>query len=307
MAAKRLSMNKIREVLRLKWSVGLPNRAIARSCGVAVGTVSAYVSQARQAGLTWPLPADLDDGALEALLHPRPAGDTGARAYPIWTDVHRELQKPAVTLQLVWLEYLAANPDGYRYSQFCELYRRWARRLNPTMRQHHRVGEATFIDFSGKKPAIVDARTGEVREVELFVAVLGASSYVYAEACESQTLPDWIGAHVRMVEYFGGSTRLWIPDNLKPGVRLPDRYEAGVNRTYEELARHYGAAVIPARVRRPRDKAHVEAAVLLVQRWILARLRNRTFFSLAELNAAIRELLVELNQRPMKVFGVSRT
>jgi transposase len=307
MARKRLLMNKIREVLRLKWAVRLPTRAVARSCGVGIGTVSGYVREAQKAGLSWPLPPDLDDQALDRLLHPGVPPQKAARPVPVWAEVHQELQRPGVTLQLVWLEYLAALPEGYRYSQFCELYRRWARRLNPTMRQHHRAGDVTFVDFSGHKPTIVDPRTGEVREVELFVAVLGASSYVYAEACESQTLADWIGAHVRMAEFFGGSTRIWTPDNLKSGIDRPDRYEAGVNRTYEDLARHYGAAVIPARVGKARDKAMCEAAVLLAQRWILARLRNRTFFSLEELNLAIRQLLAELNERIMKVFGVSRT
>ena len=196
--------------------------------------------------------------------------------------------------------------NSYRYTQFCEIYRQWARRLRPSMRQVHRAGEKTFIDFSGKRPTRVDPRTGEARRVELFVAVLGASSLTYAEATESQQLPDWVGAHTRMVEYFGGTTTLWVPDQLRSAVTRPCRYEPGVNRTYEDLAAHYGAVVMPARPRKPRDKAAVEGSVLVTQRWILARLRNQTFFTLGALNAAVRVLLDELNHRPMKKLGVSR-
>ena len=197
-------------------------------------------------------------------------------------------------------------PEGDRYSQFCVLYRQWARRLRPSMRQVHRAGEKTFIDFSGKRPTVVDRRTGEVRSVELFVAVLGASSYTYAEATATQQLPDWVGAHTRMVEYFGGTTALWVPDQLKSAITRSCRYEAGVNRTYEELAAHYEAVVVPARPGKPKDKAVVESAVLVAQRWILARLRDQTFFSLAALNAAIWARLRDLNDRPLQQLGVSR-
>jgi transposase len=299
-------MRQIREILRLKWVTGLTHREIARSCGTGAGTVSDYVRRARDAGLGWPLPEDLDDAALEARLFPPPAPGAGARPEPDLAHVHEELQRPGVTLHLLWEEYRQAQPDGYRYSQFCDRYRRWRKRLRPTMRQHHRAGERTFIDFSGKRPSIVDRRTGEVVPVELFVAVLGASSYTYAEACASQELPEWIGAHVRMSAFFDGVSEIWTPDNLRSGTTTPCRYEPMVNRTYAELAEHHGAVVIPTRVRKPRDKAKVESAVQVVQRWILARLRNQAFFSLEELNAAIRELLVELNDRPMRVLGKSR-
>ena len=220
--------------------------------------------------------------------------------------MHQELKRVGVTLQLLWEEYAQAAPTGYRYSQFCAIYRRWVRQLRPSMRQVHRAGEKTFLDFSGKKPTIVDRHTGEGHPVELFVAVLGASSFTDAEATASQQLPDWVGAHTRMVEFFGGSTALWVPDQLKSAVTRSCRYEAGINRTYEELAAHYGAVVVPARPGKAKDKAKVEAAVLVAQRWILARLRDETFFSLADLNRAICALLDELNDRPLQQLGVSR-
>ncbi len=305
MPARRLLVRKIREILRLKHERGLSHRAIARACGIGVGTVSVYLQRTAQRGLGWPLPAELDDAAIEARLFPR-AAPVHDRIQPDCAYIHRELKRDSVTLQLLWEEYAQVHPNGYRRSQFCEIYRQWARRLRPSMRQVHRAGEKTFIDFSGKRPALVDRHTGELRRVELFVAVLGASSFTYAEAAATQQLPDWVDAHTRMVEYFGGTTALWVPDQLKSAITRPCRYEPGVNRTYEDLAAHYGAVVIPARPRKPRDKAAVEAAVLLAQRWILARLRHETFFSLGALNAAIRVLLDELNDRPMKKLGVSR-
>ncbi len=298
-------MRQIREILRLKHERGLRNRAIARACGVGVGTVSEYVSRARRAGFCWPLPPELDDMALEAQLFPRPAPGQ-QRAAPDLAWVHQELKKTGVTLHLLWEEYREVHPQGYGYSQFCELYRRYFRKLKPSMRQQHRAGEKTFIDFSGKRPHIVDPKTGEEIAVELFVAALGASGYTYAEATLTQQLHDWTAVHVRMLEYFEGCTDLWVPDQLRSAVSRPCRYEPEVNRSYQELARHYGAVVIPARPRKPKDKAMVESMVLVAQRWILARLRNYTFFSLAELNAAISKLLEELNARPLQKLGVSR-
>jgi transposase len=298
-------MRKLREILRLKYERQMRHRAIARACGVGVGTVSEYVSRARQAGLSWPLPADLDDGTLEARLFTLPAPQR-ERIPPEVARIHQELRRVGVTLRLLWEEYLEVHPEGYRYSQFCEIYRRWAKKLKPSMRQVHRAGEKTFIDFSGKQPHIVDRRTGEEIPVELFVAALGASSFTYAEATESQQLPCWVGAHTRMAEYFGGSTEIWVPDQLKSGVTKPCRYEPGINRTYQELAEHYGAVVIPARPAKAKDKAKIESGVLVAQRWILARLRDQTFFSIAELNQAIWKLLEELNDRPMQKLGASR-
>ena len=307
MGAERLPMRRIREVLRLKHE-GLSHRAIARSCGVGVGTVSEYVRRAAEAGVAWPLPAELDEAALEARFFPaaEPAG--GERARPDCIYIHQELKRTGVTLQLLWEEYREDHPPpaGYGYSQFCEHYRRWAGKLKPSMRQQHRAGEKTFIDFSGKRPHVVDPKTGEEIPVELFVAALGASCFTYAEATRTQQLPEWIGAHTRMLDYFGGSTAIWVPDQLKSAVTRSCRYEPGVNRSYQELATHYDAVVVPARPGKPKDKAKIESMVLVAQRWILARLRNRTFFSVAEINGAIRELLDQLNDRPMRKIGKSR-
>jgi transposase len=253
MPAKRLSMRQIREVLRLKHQLGLTHRAVAKACSVGLGTVTLYLQRAEELGLGWPLPSELDDAALEARLFPR-AAPLRERMSPNCPEIHRELKRTGVTLRLLWEEYQAVHGDGYRYSQFCEIYRRWARKLKPSMRQVHRAGEKTFTDFSGKQPHIVDRRTGEQVAVELFVGVLGASSLTYAEATESQQLPCWVGAHTRMVEFFEGSTEIWVPDQLKSAVTHNCRYEPGINRTYQELAAHYGAVVIPARPRKPKDK-----------------------------------------------------
>ena len=306
MGTERLPMRRIREVLRLKYEMGRSQREIAAACGMGTGTVSGYLGRAKQAGLSWPLPGDLDDAAIETRLFPTlEPGHERIPADLAW--IHEELKRPGVTLHLLWEEYRQAHlQGGYAYSQFCEHYRRWARKLKPSMRQLHRAGEKTFIDFSGKRPHIVDPKTGEVIVVELFVAALGASCYTYVEATATQKLPEWSAAHQRMAEYFGGSTELWVPDQLRSAVSRPCRYEPGINRSYQELARHYGAVVLPARPGRARDKATVESMVLVAQRWILARLRNRTFFSLADLNTAIAELLEDLNDRPMQKVGKSR-
>jgi len=305
MGAKRLQMRKLREILRLKYERRMAHRAISRASGVGLGTVSEYVRRARREGLSWPLPPELDDRLLEAKLFPV-AEPNRERISPDAARIHQELKRTGVTLQLLWEEYAEVHPDGYRRSQYCEIYRRWAKKLKPSMRQVHRAGEKTFIDFSGKRPHVIDRKTGEQIEVELFVAVLGASSFTYAEAIESQKLPCWVDVHTRMNDYFGGSTEIWVPDQLKSGVTGSCRYEPKINRTYQGLAEHYGTVVIPARPRKPKDKAKVESAVLIAQRWILARLRDRAFFSIAELNRAIRELLEKLNDRPMQKVGASR-
>ena len=298
-------MRQLRDLLRLKYEARLPQRAIARACGVGLGTVTAYLHRAVAAGVTWPLPADLDDTALEARLFPRPALATD-RTAPAWAEVHQELKQAGVTLALLWQEYRVAHPDGYAYSQFCERYRQWRRALKPSMRQVHRAGAKLFVDFSGKRPHLVDATTGEEMAVELFVGVLGASGLIYAEATRSQDLPSWVGAHEQMLTYFQGSTAIWVPDNLKSGVTTAHPYEPEINRTYAELAAHYGAVVIPARVARPKDKPKAEVSVQIAQRWVLAALRHHTFFTLADLNAAIRERVDAINLRPMKAVGVSR-
>jgi transposase len=300
-------MRRLRELLRLKYETGLTHRAIAQACALGLGTVTLYLQRATAAGLTWPLPEDLDDAALDARLFARPAVPPARhRVVPDWSQQHLELKKPGVTLALLWKEYRGAQPSGYGYSQFCERYRQWARKLKPSMRQVHRAGEKLFVDFSGKRPHLVDPKTGEELAVELFVGVLGASGLIYAEATRSQDLPSWVDAHVRMLDYCQGSPAIWVPDNLKSGVTRANRYEPEVNRTYAELARHYDAVVIPARVATPTDKPKAEVSVQIAQRWVLAALRHRTFFTLADLNTAIGERVDAINERPMKVTGVSR-
>jgi len=301
-------MRKIKEVLRLH-SLGLAQRQIARSCSLGQSTVSEYLKAAEAAGLQWPEVAEWDDGRLAAALLPRPAtrDRPGRQAEPDYRSIHTELQQHKhLTLQLVWEEYRASHPDGYRYSRFCELYQRWRRKQELALRQDHRAGEKVFVDYAGQTIPVRDPAGGEVRQAQLFVAVLGASNYTYAEASWTQGLGDWIGSHIRAFEFFNGATEIVVPDNLKSGVSKACRYEPGVNLTYEEMAHHYGVAVVPARPRKPRDKAKVEAGVLLCERWILAALRKRSFFSLGELNTAIAELLVRLNERPFRKRDGSR-
>jgi transposase len=300
-------MRKIREILRLTFGEGLSRRATAAATGLPFTTVSDHVARAGRAGLGWPLPEDLDDARLEARLFTRTEPPPAAsRPLPDWPTVHRELRRTGVTLQLLHLEYKAAHPDGYQYTQFCRHYRRWAGRVDVVMRQEHRAGEKLFVDWAGATIPIVDPTTGAVWQAALFVAVLGASSYTYVEARAGQTLPDWIAAHVHAFSFFGGAAAILIPDNLKTAVTRPHRYEAEPNRTYAEMAAHYQCAVIPARILRPRDKAKVESGVLVATRWVVAALRNRTFFSVAEANAAIAERVDWLNRRPFKKLPGSR-
>jgi transposase len=303
---ERLSMRKIREVLRLKHS-GRSQREIASSIAVAVGTINGHLQRAKQAGLTWDAAQSMTDAEVEAVLFRDVGRNEGATRAPIdYAHVHAELSRPGVTLQLLWFEYqesVATRGDGtkpYQYSQFCELYAAWRVRLKPSMRRVHRAGEKAFVDYSGKKLRLTNAITGELIDVELFVMVLGASNYTYAEATRTQTLPDFVGATIRGFEYLGAVPEVVVPDQLRSAVKGPDRYEPDINATYLEMAQHYGVTVIPARPRRPKDKAKVETAVLIVQRWILAKLRNRTFFELDELNRAVAELLEELNQKPFQ-------
>jgi transposase len=300
-------MRMLREILRLHLALGVPVRAIARSCELSPSTVGGYVGRAKVAKLTWPLPPELDDdAALTRLLFPDEGRPQPNRPEPDWARIHLELRKKHVTKQLLWEEYKSEQPNGYQYSQFCERYARWAQTVTVTMRQPHRAGEKMFVDFSGDGIDIVDPRTGECVAAKLFVAVLGGSNLTYAEPVLSEDLPTWVGCHVRALAFMGGSAEIWVPDNLKSGVKKPDYYEPDLNPTYAELARHYGAAVIPARVRKPRDKAQVEQGVLLAERWILAALRNRTFFSIEELREAVKPLLEKLNHRPMRTLKKSR-
>ena len=291
-------MRKIREVLRLAFGVGLALRKIECSMRISHATASSYVARARAADLSWPLPESLDDTALERLLFPKPAPSGDVRPLPDWAHIHKELRRKSVTKMLLWIEYKRANPDGYQFSRLYELYSEWAGKVDLVMRQDHRAGEKLFVDYAGQAVPIVDRRTGEILfEAQIFVAVMGASNYSYSEATRTQTLPDWIGAHVRAFTFFNGVTEIVVPDNLKSGITKPCRYEPDINPTYHAMAAHYGTVVIPARVRKPKDKAKAEAGVLLVERWILAALRNHTFWSLAELNEAIRGLLTRLNER----------
>ena len=304
MATERLSMRQAKEILRQKWLLERTHREIARSVGVGVSTVSDLAKRARNAGIDcWDAVEPLGEDEVEQRLYGLALMRKSTRPGPDPAELDIELRRKGVTLQLLHLEYLDRHPDGYRYTQFCQIYRDWQKRQRPTMRQVHRAGEKLFVDYSGAKPSIVDPHTGEVRDVELFVAVLGASSYTYAEATLTQSSRDWIRSHENAFAFFGGATELVVPDQLKSGVTKPCRYEPGVQRTYEELLCHYGAIPLRARQRKRRDKAKADVGVQVAQRWILARLRNQLFYSLAELNARFKELLRELNGRAMRAYG----
>jgi transposase len=307
MAGKRVSMRKIREVLRLTHELGLSVRQVREATGVGKTAVSEYVARAKVIGITWPIPAELSDGELEGRLFV-PAGfhDGPTKPVPDWAKVHEELKRRGVSLMILWEEHRAECADGHGYSHFCELYSQWRKRLSPTMRQTHLAGDKLFVDWAGDTIPVIDPMTGEVHEVHLFVAALGASSYTYAEARWTETLSDWCGAHVNALDFLGGVPKATVPDNLKAGITKPSRYEPGINRTYQDLADHYGFVVLPARVRKPRDKAKVETAVGIVSRYVLGRLRNRRFFSLDELNAAIRDCVAAINAKVMKRLDRSR-
>ncbi len=304
-------MRHVRDVIRMK-AAGLPSREIARRVGVAPSTVRLTIRRCEAAGLTWPLPDDLTDTALEARLFA--GAGCGSRqgqrrvAEPDWASVHRELKRKHVTLSIVWEEYIATEPGGYRYSRFCELYRAWEGRLSVTMRQSHAAGDKLFVDYAGDGvPVVVDRLTGELRHAQIFVAVLGASSFTYAQATWTQGLADWISGHVGAFAAIDGVPALLVPDNTKAAVVKACLYDPQINRSYADMAAHYGTAILPARPRRPRDKAKVEQAVLMVERWLLGRLRHRVFHSLAEVNAAIGELLTRLNEeRSIRRLGVTR-
>jgi len=302
-------MRKVKEVLRLRFGLGLQQNQIARSCSIGQATVHRYLEKAAAAGLSWPLPEDLDDHRLEELLFPAAVGRPSqtTRSLPDFAEVRRQLQAHKhLTLQLVWEEYRETQPDGYGYSRFCELYKRWSRNQDVVLRQEHRAGEKLFVDWAGDTIPLYDRRTGEVTPASLFVAVLGASTYTFARATLSQDLGNWVECHVAAFEYCQGSPRLIVPDNPRTGVDRACRYEPDLNRTYQEMAAHYGVAVLPARPRKPRDKAKVENAVLLAERWVIAALRHRKFHALPELNEAIAELLEKLNQRPFRKREGSR-
>lgn len=307
MARERISMRKLKEILRLKHECGLSNRQISKSCNVGRQTISQYCKLAEKRAVTWAEAKNLTDAELEQRLY---GADNRAvrvqeKDLPDWDYIYQELKKPYVTLLLVWQEYKEQYPDGYQYSWFNESYNKWLKKRKLSMRQNHKAGEKVFVDY-GKGISIVDKTTGELIPTQLFVGVWGASSYTYAEASFSQKGREWIMAHVRMFEYSKCAPHVLVPDNLKSGVSRACRYEPDINPTYHELARHYGCSVIPARPYKAKDKAKVEVGVLIAKRWILAVLRNKIFYSLSELNEAISMLLEKLNTRRMQKRESSR-
>jgi transposase len=307
MTQERLSLRKIREILRLKYEVGLSNRAIARACRVSNSTVGDYVARAQAAGLRWPLPEGLGEEELYRRLFPDQEIQTRQdRPLPDWEEIHRELSRSGVTRVLLWQEYREQHPEGYGRTQFFAHYQRWNREHTTSLRMPHKGGEVLEVDYAGKTLPITNPETGEISQAAVFVATLPASSYLYVEIQPSQELQHWLNGHVRAFIFFGGTTKILRPDNIKSGVKKPNYYEPDLNPSYQELAEHYHVAVLPARVRKPKDKAHVENGVQNVERWVLAPLRDRTFFSIAEANRAIAPLLDALNQREMQHLGKSR-
>lgn len=301
-------MRKFKDVLRLKHEAGLSQRQIASALRLSLGVVNKYLNAAEAAGIGWPPPEDLTDSQLRRHLLPRAAvAAEPVYAQPDFAAMHQELKKKGVTRLLIWEEYAQQYPNNhYQYAQFCFHYQQWSNRLKLSMRQIHRAGEKMFVDYAGQTVPLIDPSTGKAHAAQIFVAVLGASNYTYAEATYSQQLHDWIGSHVRAFDYFQGVSRLVIPDNLKSGVNKADRYEPILNRSYQEMLEHYGTAALPTRPRKPKDKPKVEVAVQVVERWVLARLRHHRFFSLTELNRAIACLLEDLNHRPFKKLPGTR-
>jgi transposase len=307
MPTERISMRKIKEIIRLRFSAGLSYPQIAASLQISAGVAHKITKRAEAIGLSWPLPEDLDESALEKMLYYGESESASAKspAMPDFAKIYQELKRKGVTLTLLWQEYHSAHaPAAYQYTRFCVLYRQWKRKLKTSMRQTHRAGERMFVDYAGQTVPIINPLNGEIKPAQIFVAVLGASNYTYCEASYSQTLPDWIGAHVRAFEYFQGCSEIVVPDNLKSGVTKACRYEPDINPTYADMATHYNIAT--ARPIHPRDKAAVEVGVQIIERWVLARLRHQQFFSLAALNKAIRALLEDLNNRPMKKLNTTR-
>jgi len=309
MPAQRITMRNIREILRLSFDAGLSIRQISASTKTSVGAIQKLLKQAKQFDLSWPLPVDLDDHQLALRFYPKASAPNSTRfAPPEWTQVHQELRRKGMTKLLLWEEYCQRFPTRcYSYSQFCDLYAQWRKQQKRSLRQQHKAGEKAFIDYAGLTIPIVNQHTGEiVLNAQMFVAVLGASNFTYAEASRSQSLPDWLQSHVRMFNYFGGVVDMLVPDNLRSGVSKACRYDPQTNPSYQQLAVHYGVAVMPARPYKPKDKAKAEVGVQLVERWIMMRLRHHTFFTLAELNQCISVLLEDLNQRPFKQMPGNR-
>lgn len=299
-------MRKIREVLRLRCEHKMTAREASAACGLSCTSVLEYGYRAKAANLSWPLPEGLSDEALEALLFPPPMPEDANRPLPDWSFIRSELGKKGVTLTLVWQEYLQKNPTGYRYSRFVELFRQWEGSAAYSMIQQHRPGEKLFVDFAGMTMNLKSPSSAEIEKVEIFVAAAGYSQCIFALACQSQALRDWLDAHALAFEFFGGVFEVVVPDNLKSGVKKSCRYEPEKNPAYAELANHYGVVILPARSRKPKDKAKVENAVLQVERWVLAPLRNRVFFSIGELQSAMNILLTGLNAKKLTGLPLSR-
>lgn len=302
-------MRNIREILRLHFEAGLSLRQISACTKASVGGVQKLLAKVRQANLSWPLPDNMDDSQLAQCLYPKADTRVSNQFHvPDWSAIHQELKVKGITKLLLWEEYTQQYPNCcYSYSQFCDRYLHWLKKQKRSMRQTHKAGEILFVDYAGKTVPIVSPHTGEVRQVQVFVAVMGASNYTFAEATYSQTLPDWLGSHVRAFEFIGGVPEIVVPDNLRSGVSKACRYDPDVNPAYQQLAAHYGVAIVPARPRKPQDKAKAEVGVQIIERWILARLRHHTFFSLAELNQCISALLVDVNNKSFKQFKGNRS
>ena len=299
-------MRKIKEVLRLRLELGMCARDVARSCGVGCTTVLEYGNRAKAAGLTWPLKEEMTDAALEALLFPPPPPKDTDRPLPDCEHIREQLQRKGVTLALLCQEYKREHPAGYNYSRFVELYREWEGNHTYSMLQTHRPGEKLFVDFAGMTMNLKDPKTGVLSKVQIFVAAPGYSQFIYVRACLSQSTRDWLDCHVLAFQFFGGVCEVVVPDNLKSGVKTPCRYDPEKNPAYLELAHHYGTIVLPARARKPKDKSKVENAVQQVERWVLAPLRDRVFFSLEELQEAVDLLTSELNDKKLTNLPVSR-
>jgi transposase len=299
-------MRKIRELLRLKFEHGFSDRKIAIALSMSRSAVAECLQRAAAAAVQWPLPDELDDMTLEQRLYP-PKPRAMDAPWPEFSYIHRELTRPGVTRQLLWAEYKTQHPEGLQYSAFCDRYSQWLHNtVEPVMRFEHRAGDKCFVDYAGQTVGVIDRHDGQIREAQIFVAVLGCSNYTFVEASWTQNLEDWLGSHVRALRFFGGAPAAFVPDNLKSGVNKAHRYDPQLNRAYAEFAEHYGLAILPARVRKPRDKAKVETAVQIVERWILARLRDRQFFCLMELNSAITQLREQLNDKPLQKLDGSR-
>jgi transposase len=307
MPQERLTVRKIREILRLKHEAGLSNRAIAGACKISNSTVGEYLRRAEAAGISWPLSEISEEELVQKLFPEQKPEAEKVRPVPDWEAVRKELRQKGVTLRLVWMEYLEEHPDGYQYSQYCEYYRRWKKaQTGPSKHREHVGGEEMQVDYAGVKIPMTNPESGEISETSVFVAVLPASNYTYIEAQASENQSNWNNGHVRAFEYFGGLVRIVVPDNLKTGVQKPNYYEPDLNPAYQELAEHYQFAVLPARVRKPKDKAKVENGVQNIERWVIAPLRKRTFFSLLELNQALQKQLEWFNHKEMQAVGRSR-